>query len=60
MPQPKQTGDSPLGSKGGLVGWRAVRRRDGTFECQGIDGRKCVVTPEQSNARGHNIAEGND
>lgn len=57
MPQPKQQGDSPLGSKNGLIGWRAVRRRDGTFECQGIDGRKYVVTHQQTSARGYSVAE---
>ncbi|MGV3484396.1 MAG: DNA-binding protein, partial [Planctomycetaceae bacterium] len=57
MPCPEQQGESPVGSKHGLIGWRVVRRRDWTFECQGIDGRNCVVTPEQQSTRGDYVPE---
>jgi hypothetical protein len=32
--------DSPLGVKNGLLGWKAIKRRDGTLYGEGIDGRR--------------------
>lgn len=40
---PAPTDDSPLGVKDGLIGWRLIRRRDGKYEGQGIDGRRCSL-----------------
>ena len=37
---PKVAADSPLGTKGGLVGWKTIKRRDGTYFGEGIDGRR--------------------
>lgn len=34
------TENSPLGTKGGMLGWKAVKRRDGTYIGVGIDGRQ--------------------
>ncbi len=57
MPQPTQAGQSPLGSKAGLIGWRVVRRRDAAIEYQGIDGRKSVVTADQQTTSRYRFAE---
>lgn len=43
LPCPEMHGKSPLGSRDGLIGWRIVRRRDGTYEGLGIDGRKVTL-----------------
>ncbi len=43
LPAPELSGDSPLGSHGGLIGWRVVRRRDGSMEGTGVDGRSVTI-----------------
>ncbi len=43
MPAPPGADDSPLGIKDGMLGWKAVKRRDGSCFGQGIDGRVCEV-----------------
>ena len=40
MPAPLGAENSPLGNKDGMVGWKTVKRRDGTCFGQGIDGRR--------------------
>jgi hypothetical protein len=40
VPAPPGTENSPLGAKDGMLGWKAVRRRDGTLFGVGIDGRR--------------------
>jgi hypothetical protein len=39
-PAPAGALDSPLGAKNGMLGWRAVKRRDGGYFGVGIDGRR--------------------
>src|SRR5438874_204483 len=39
MQAPPGTEGSPLGAKDGLLGWKAIKRRDGSYVGQGIDGR---------------------
>lgn len=43
LPAPPLSGDSPLGSQAGLIGWRVVRRRDGSLEGTGVDGRSTTI-----------------
>ena len=40
MPAPAGAEDSPLGVKDGMLGWKTVKRRDGSYFGQGIDGRR--------------------
>ncbi|MHB1559928.1 MAG: hypothetical protein ACYC61_20960 [Isosphaeraceae bacterium] len=40
LPAPKGAENSPLGVKDGLLGWKAVKRRDGSYLGVGIDGRR--------------------
>ncbi|MBI2807918.1 MAG: hypothetical protein HYX68_23285 [Planctomycetes bacterium] len=40
MPAPAGADDSPLGTKDGMIGWKTVKRRDGTYYGAGIDGRR--------------------
>ncbi len=40
LPAPKGTESSPLGIKDGLLGWKVVKRRDGSYFGVGIDGRR--------------------
>ena len=40
MPAPAGAEDSPLGAKDGMLGWKTVKRRDGSYFGQGIDGRR--------------------
>ena len=40
LPVPPGIEDSPLGVKDGLLGWKTIKRRDGTYLGQGIDGRE--------------------
>ena len=39
-PAPPGSGDSPLGTKAGMIGWKTVERRDGRYFGVGIDGRR--------------------
>ncbi len=43
LPCPPMSGKSPLGTHDGLIGWRVVRRRDGTIEATGVDGRSVTM-----------------
>jgi hypothetical protein len=46
---PTGLSDSPLGIANGLCGWKAIKRRDGSFVGEGIDGRKWdqpLITPQ--------------
>ncbi|WP_165220079.1 hypothetical protein [Aquisphaera insulae] len=40
LPAPAGSESSPLGVKDGLLGWKAVKRRDGGYFGVGIDGRR--------------------
>jgi hypothetical protein len=40
MPMPAGAEDSPMGTKDGMIGWKTVQRRDGSYFGQGIDGRR--------------------
>ena len=40
MPAPAGAEDFPLGVKNGLIGWKSIQRRDGSFCGEGIDGRR--------------------
>jgi hypothetical protein len=40
IPAPTGAADSPLGMKDGMLGWKTVKRRDGSYYGQGIDGRR--------------------
>ncbi len=40
MPAPRGTENSPLGTKDGLLGWKTIKRRDGSYVGLGIDGRR--------------------
>jgi len=40
LPAPDCPGESPLGSRDGLIGWKLIRRRDQSWEGHGIDGRQ--------------------
>ncbi len=40
LPAPAGAESTPLGTKGGLLGWKALKRRDGSYFGQGIDGRR--------------------
>lgn len=40
MPAPPGAEDSPLGVKDGMLGWKTVKRREGGYYGQGIDGRR--------------------
>ena len=40
MPAPTGAEDSPLGTKDGMLGWKAVKRSDGSYFGLGIDGRR--------------------
>ena len=40
MRAPAGCGDSPLGIKGGMIGWKTVRHFDGSYFGVGIDGRR--------------------
>lgn len=40
MRTPPGAEDSPLGAKGGLLGWKVIKRRDGSYVGIGIDGRR--------------------
>ncbi len=40
LPAPTGAENSPLGVKDGLLGWKAVKRRDGSYFGVGIDGRR--------------------
>lgn len=40
LPAPAGAETSPLGTKDGLLGWKVVKRRDGSYFGQGIDGRR--------------------
>ncbi|HEY7428420.1 MAG TPA: hypothetical protein VH682_29580, partial [Gemmataceae bacterium] len=37
---PAGTEDSPLGTKDGMIGWKTIQRRDGSYLGIGIDGRR--------------------
>ena len=53
LPAPRGAVDSPLGTANGLVGWKTIRRRDGNFRGEGIDGRcwdKPLVTDQDTPA----------
>jgi hypothetical protein len=39
-PAPPGAKDSPLGMKDGMIGWKTVKRRDGSYFGLGIDGRR--------------------
>ncbi len=43
LPLPAELSHSPLGSQDGLIGWKLIRRRDGTATGQGIDGRSITL-----------------
>jgi hypothetical protein len=50
---PAGTEDSPLGTKDGMLGWKAVKRREGSYFGIGIDGRrwdKPLIQPDGSTA----------
>lgn len=36
---PDRAHDSPIGCKGGMVGWKVIEKQDGTFSGVGIDGQ---------------------
>ncbi len=40
VPAPPGAESSPLGTKDGMLGWKTVKRRDGGYVGQGIDGRR--------------------
>jgi hypothetical protein len=40
MPGPSGSENSPLGTKDGMLGWKTVKRRDGSYYGQGVDGRR--------------------
>ncbi|EDL62252.1 hypothetical protein [Gimesia maris] len=40
LPAPVGTEHTPLGTQGGMLGWKAVQRSDGTYYGEGIDGRR--------------------
>ncbi len=44
LPVPDCPGDSPLGSRKGLIGWKLIQRRDRTWEGHGIDGRRISLS----------------
>jgi hypothetical protein len=39
-PAPAGAEDSPLGIKDGMIGWKAIKRREGSYLGLGIDGRR--------------------
>ncbi len=39
-PAPTGAKDSPLGTRDGMIGWKTVKRPDGSYFGQGIDGRR--------------------
>jgi hypothetical protein len=43
MPAPAGSDGSPLGSKGGMLGWKTVKFREGGHCGEGIDGRRWVT-----------------
>jgi len=45
LPAPESLATSPLGWRDGLVGWRVVRHRDGSYTGTGIDGRTVTWRP---------------
>src|SRR6185369_8407660 len=45
LPAPVAGSGSPMGYRDGLVGWRLVRHRDGSWTGTGIDGRTVHVQP---------------
>jgi hypothetical protein len=45
LPAPAAWSSSPMGYRDGLVGWRVVRHRDGSWTGTGIDGRTVHVQP---------------
>ena len=40
IPAPEGAADSPLGARGGMLGWKVVKRRDGGYSGVGVDGRR--------------------
>ena len=45
--------ESPLGSKGNMVGWKTVKRRDGSYFGEGIDGRRWDIPITTDTGRVH-------
>ncbi len=39
-PAPAGAAESPLGTKDGMLGWKTIKRRDGSYFGLGIDGRR--------------------
>ncbi len=56
MPAPVGLSSSPLGMRDGLLGWRVIRRRDGSYESSGIDGRACSLQPDPLQGSGIRVA----
>ncbi len=52
LPCPPMSGKSPLGTRDGLIGWRVVRRRDGTIQAMGVDGRMVTMDAAEQAADG--------
>ena len=52
-PAPPGAKDSPLGTKDGMIGWKSVKRGDGSYFGMGIDGRrwdKPLIQPDGTDA----------